>query len=171
MREILDMLYTLSATVEKQNQEIAELKELVKKLMAVEAAMPRVQSKRKETMVSWLAFSLLNSAPLADKSSSSTSSKHWVATSVNTRSGPHITLDISECDISLKERRFAEIQKHFQSCLQSHDEIKTVIMKDMNKDAKKDHRYFLFFYTEKDKKVVQIHMEKWLLSTFPRAFI
>lgn len=44
-------------------------------------------------------------------------------------------------------------------------------MKDMNKDAKKDHCYFLFFYTEKDKKAVQIHTGKWLLSAFPRAFI
>lgn len=44
------MLYTLSAIVEKENQEIAELKELVKKSMAVEAATPGVQPKRKETM-------------------------------------------------------------------------------------------------------------------------
>lgn len=103
------MLYTLSATVEKQNQEIAELKELVKKLMAVEAATPGVQPKGKETMAFRLALSLLNPAPLADKSSSSTSSKPRVAPLVNTRSGPHIILDISGCDISLKEREFVEI--------------------------------------------------------------
>lgn len=165
------MLHTLSATVKKQNQEIAELKELVKKSMAVEAAMPGVQSKGKETMASRLALSLLNPAPLADKSSSSISSKPRVAPSVNTRSGPHITLDISGCDISLKERGFAEIRKHFQSCLQSHKETKTVIMKGMNKDAKKDHRYFLFFHTEEDEKAARIHTRKWLLSAFPRAFI
>lgn len=172
MGEILNMLYTLSATVEKQNQEIAELKELVKKSMAVEEVMPGgVQPKGKETMASRLASSLLNPAPSANKSSSVTNSKPRVAPPVNTKSGPHITLDISGCDISIKERGFAEIRKHFQSCLQSHEETKTVIMKGMNKDAKKDHRYFLFFHTEEDEKAVRIHTGKWLLSAFPRAFI
>lgn len=38
MGEILDILHTLSATVEKQNQEIAELKELVRKSIVVNEA-------------------------------------------------------------------------------------------------------------------------------------
>lgn len=41
----------------------------------------------------------------------------------------------------------------------------------MNKDTKKDHRYFLFFHTEEEEKAARIHIGKWLLSAFPRAFI
>lgn len=41
----------------------------------------------------------------------------------------------------------------------------------MNKDTKKDHRYFLSFHTEEEEKAARIHIGKWLLSAFPRAFI
>lgn len=75
MREILDILYTLLAIVEKQNQEIAKLKEFVKKSIAIKAAMPEIQPKRKETIAFQLAFSLLNLTPLANKNFSSTNSK------------------------------------------------------------------------------------------------
>lgn len=66
--------------------------------------MPGVQPKGKETMASQLALSLLKPALLTNKSSSPASSKPQVAPSVNIRSGPHITLDISGCDVSIKER-------------------------------------------------------------------
>lgn len=171
MGEILDILYTLSTTVEKQNQEIAELKELVKKSIAVKETTPRVELKGKETMASRLTSSLSKPAPTTDKNPSVINSLSQVVPPVNTRSGPHITLDISGCDISIKERGFAEVRKHLQSCLQSHDETKAVVMKGMNKDAKKNHRYFIFFHKEEDEKAARIHVGKWLLSAFPRAFI
>ncbi len=49
---ILNILYTLSATVEKQNREIAELKELVKKSIAVKKAIPRVENQKEKKQ--WL---------------------------------------------------------------------------------------------------------------------
>lgn len=169
--EILDILHTLSATVEKQNQEIAELKELVRKSIVVNEATPRVQPKGKETMASRLASSLLKPATGIDKSLPPTNPESQAAPPVKTRSGPHITLDIGGCDILVKERGFAEIRKHLQSCLQSCEETKAVVLKGMNKDAKKDHRYFLFFQTEEDEKAVRIHIKKWLLLAFAGAFI
>lgn len=46
-----------------------------------------------------------------------------------------------------------------------------VVLKGMNKDAKKDHRYVFFFHTDGDKKVACIHTGQWLSITFPQAFI
>lgn len=64
-----------------------------------------------------------------------------------------------------------EIKRHLQSCLKSHEGTKTILLKGINKDAKKDHRYVLFFYTDEDKKVTCIHIGQWLFITFPQAFI
>lgn len=171
MREILDMLYTLSATVEKQNQEIAELKKFIKKSIVVEETTLVIQPKEKETMAFQLVALLLKLAPMTNKSLLSTSSKPCVAALVNNRSRPHVIVDISGCNISIKKRGFAKIRKHIQSSLQSHKQTKAVVIKGMNKNAKKNHCYFLFLSTKRDKKAVQYHIEKWLLSAFPQAFI
>lgn len=73
------------------------------------------------------------------------------------RGGPHLILDINGCSISFKERPFSEIKKHLQSCLQNYEETRTILLKGMNKGAKKDHRYVLLFHNEEDEKAARIH--------------
>ena len=38
----------------------------------------------------------------------------------------------------------------------------------MNKDNKKDHRFYLFFHTEDDEKKAHIYSENWLSTAFPQ---
>lgn len=172
MAEILDMLYTLSATVEKQNQEICELKELVKSSLQHTSKALSISSKSKETMATRL-FAAIRK-PASNSGNSSPTSNIFPASNISHelppaifRGEPHIILDIGGCDISLKERPFSEIKRHLQSCLQSHEGTKTVLLKGMNKDTKKDHRYVFFFYTDEDEKVTRIHTGQWLSITFP----
>ena len=87
------------------------------------------------------------------------------------KGGPHIILNINGCDISVKERPFSEIKKHLQSCLQNCKGTRTIVLKGMNKDPKKNHRYLLFFHTKNDEKAARIHIGRWLSLAFPRAFV
>ncbi len=41
----------------------------------------------------------------------------------------------------------------------------------MNKDAKKERWYLLFFHKEDDEKSAHIHIGRWLSLAFPRAFV
>lgn len=168
--EILDMLYTLSATVEKQNQEIFELKELVKESLQNAPKTALAPQKPKETMASRLSTSLQRSASSSDDTASTSNISRSTQPAVS-RGGPHVILDINGCDIPVKERSFSEIKKHLQSCLQNYEGTRTIVLKGINKDAKKDHRYVLFFHTEDDEKAARIHMGRWLSLAFPRAFV
>lgn len=168
--EILDMLCTLSATVEKQNQEISELKELVKQSLQNAPKTALVPQKPKETMASRLSASLQRPTSSSGDTASTSNTSRSTQPAVS-RGRPHVILDINGCDISVKERPFSEIKKHLQSCLQNYEGTRTVVLKGMNKGAKKDHRYVLFFHTEDDEKAARIHIGRWLSLAFPRAFV
>lgn len=170
IREILNMLYTLSATVEKQNQEIFELKELVKESLQSAPKTALAPQKPKVTMASRLSTSLQRSASSSDDTALTSNSSCSTQPAVS-RGRPHVILDINGCDISVKEQPFSEIKKHLQSCLQNYEGTRTIVLKRMNKDAKKDHRYVLFFHTKEDEKAACIHIGRWLSLAFPRAFV
>lgn len=151
MGEILDILYTLSATVEKQNQEICELKELVKNSLQNTSKTASAPQKPKESMATRLSAVVQKSASDSGNTTSTSNTPHS-PTPAFSRGGPHIFLDFNGCNISVKERPFLEIKKHLQSCLQSCEGTRTVVLKGMNKDAKKDHRYLLFFTQKRTRK-------------------
>lgn len=94
-----------------------------------------------------------------------------IVTPVNIRSKPYIIIDISRCNISIKKYRFGKIWKYSESCLQSYNEIKTVVIKYMNKNIKKDHCFFIFFYKKEDENAIRIYIKMWLLLAFSRKFI
>ena len=164
------MLYTLSATVEKRYQEISEPKELIKESLQNAPKTALAPQKPKETMASHLSTSLQRSASfLGDTTSTSITS--CITQPAVSRSRPNVILDINGCDISVKERSFSEIEKQLQSCLQNYKGASTIVLKEMNKDTKKDHRYMLFFHTEDDEKTARIHIGRWLSLAFSRAFV
>lgn len=134
------MLYTRSATVEKQNQEICELKELVKESLQIVPKTAVIPQKPKETMASRLSTSLQRSVSPSDDTASTSNTSRSTQPPVF-RCGSHVILDINGCDISVKERSFSKIKKHLQSCLRNYEGTRTSVLKGMNKDAKKDHRY------------------------------
>lgn len=123
-------------------------------------------------MTSWL---ILFSSKLATTTNKicllSTSYPNKVILSFNIRNRPYVILDINKYDISIKEYEFAKIQNHLQYCLHKYEEIKIVVIKDMNKDIKKGHHYFIFLHKKQDEKVAFIHVGKWLLSVFLKTFI
>lgn len=41
----------------------------------------------------------------------------------------------------------------------------------MNKDKKKEHRFFLFFYSNKDEKKARIYVGNWLSTAFLQGSI
>lgn len=109
---------------------------------------------------------LLKSITLANKNYFSIIFKSQIILSINIKGRFHIILDISGCDIFIKEQNFFNIQKYFLFYLQNHKKTKTVVLKDINKDIKKDYYYFIFFHIEKVKKAIKTHIRKWLLSAF-----
>ncbi|MCJ1347900.1 hypothetical protein MMC31_006130 [Peltigera leucophlebia] len=93
------------------------------------------------------------------------------ARSGQSRGGPSIVIDLSACDVQVKERTFLELRSHIEKSFLRFNETQYVVLKGMNKDGKKEHRFFLFFHTEDDEKKARIHGGNWLSTAFPRGNI
>lgn len=170
--EILNLVRELSISVEKQAREITEIKRL---LSFKETKNTNVQSSNSTpvtSMASWLVASIFNtpissSPPLIGVEPSNV----HAAKSQSPTLSPQMIIDLKACDIKLKGRPFAEIRNHIQSGIKAHNEIKEIVIKKMNKDAKNDHRYFLLLSTLEDKTRLRIYADKWLAILFPNAFL
>lgn len=66
---------------------------------------------------------------------------------------------------------FSNLRKYLESSLQGFNETQNVILKSINKDRKKEYRFFLFFNSDKDEKKARIHTSNWLSTTFLRGKI
>lgn len=96
-----------------------------------------IPQKPKETMDSRLSTSLQRSVSPSDDTGSTSNTSRSTQPPVF-RGGSYVILDINGCDISVEERSFSKIKKHLQSCLEG---TRTSVLKGMNKDAQRDHRY------------------------------
>lgn len=168
--DILGIVQELAKTVEKQTVEIQELKLLVKeaKNNQVKAA-PKSLAKT-SSMASHIAASLASGTASSGPSNKPSHNPNS-AQSVQSRGGPSIVIDLSACDVEVKECTSLELRSHIQNSLHNFNETQVITLKGMNKDGKKDHRFFLFFHTKDDEKKARIHAENWLSTAFPRGTI
>ena len=90
---------------------------------------------------------------------------------VQPRGGPNIVIDLSSCDVSVKERTFSSLLKHLDSSMKGFDETRNMVLKGMNKDWKRENRFFLFFNLEEDEKKPRIHASNWFSTAFPQGNI
>lgn len=166
--DILKVIKELAHTVEKRTTEILELKRLVEEKNSAKVA-PQPTSKSL-TMASHLATITL-AGPLPNSTPALSSQRPGPMKPVQLNSGSNIIVDLSACDVPVKERTFSELRKYLQSSLQGFEGTQKVVLKGMNKDGKKEHRFFLFFHSEKDEEKARIHAGNWLSIGFPRGYI
>ena len=170
MSEILKVVKNLSQIVDKQTLEIQELKKLVKgaNKKATEATL--VPVRESSTMASHLA-AVMAASPQPENVLLSAAPHQAQAKPAQPKGGPNLVIDLSDCDVSVKERTFLSLRKHLESSLQGFDETRNVVLKGMNKDGKREHRFFLFFNSDEDEKKARIHARNWLSTAFPRGNI
>lgn len=81
---------------------------------------------------------------------------------------PHLIVDMSNCAIAQKELSCSEVRAMLQSALKNQSLTIRVILRGLNKDAKNDHRYFVFFDSSKDARKARIH-DFWLTIPYHHA--
>ncbi len=162
---ILEVIQELTRTVE-----IQELKELVKGAKGDQVKVAQGSSAKTSTMASHIAANIAcntaaqeppHSAPLVQTS----------VRPVQPKGGSSIVIDLSACDMQVKERTLLEIRHHIEKSIQRFDKTRDIVLKGMNKDGKKEPRFFLFFYTKDGGKKARIHAGDWLSTAFPRGNI
>lgn len=65
--------------------------------------------------------------------------------------GPQIVLDLSQCRPESIQKPFAKIRQLFHTSITGNPGIEGINIKGMNKDAKREYRYFVFFNTPEDE--------------------
>ena len=168
--DILEVVQELSRTVEKQTVEIQELKKLLKGAKGDQVRMALGSSAKTSTMASHIAANIASNTA-AQEPPHSTPLVQASVRPLQSKGGPSIVIDLSVCDVQVKERSFLELRRYIEKCIQGFDETRDIVLKGMNKDGKKDHRFFLFFHTKDDEKKARIHSGNWLSTAFPRVII
>ena len=74
---------------------------------------------------------------------------------------PQIVLDLSQCEPESIQKPFAKIWQLFHASITSSQGTEGIKIKGMNKDAKREHRSFVFFNTPEDEAKARIH-NKWI---------
>lgn len=167
--DILGVVQGLVKTVEKQTVEIQELKRLVQEAKGDHVKAAQNSPRKISTMASHIAANIANGT--VSPGNVHKAAQKIPAQSDQSKGGPSIAIDLSACDVGVKERTFLELRSHIQKSFQRFDETQGLVLKGMNKDGKKDHRFFLFFHTEDDEKKARIHAGNWLSTAFPRGNI
>lgn len=158
IRELKELLYA-------QGEELIELKNMIKS-MAKDVSSTKDTSKKAESMASHLAS--LHSSNRQAPSEVSSSIIPPPFTSKSVAKGPQIALDLSQCEPESIQKPFAKIRQLFHTSITSSQGTEGIKIKGMNKDAKREHRYFVFFNTPEDEAKAQVH-NKWVSAHFPQA--
>ena len=153
--EILKVVKNLSQIVEKQTLKIQELKKLLKEAnkKATEVTPPPLR--KSPTIASHLAAVMATSPQPKNRLLSAITRQAQVKLA-QPRGGPSLVINLSDCDISAKERTFPSLCKHLESSLQDFDKTQNVVLKSMNKDEKREYRFFLIFNLDKNEKKAKI---------------
>ncbi len=123
-------------------------------------------------MACLLAASVVNTPTLSSSSPVITKSLIYSrASSQNSTFSFHITINLKTYNIKLKERMSAEIRNHVQSSIKTENKTQWIVVQEINKEAKSDHRYFLFLSSQEDKIKMRVNTNSWLSISFPNAFL
>ena len=82
--------------------------------------------------------------------------------------GPHLIVDFDKCESAQKELSCLEIRNSLQASLKAQAFTADVTLKGLNKDARKDHQYLVFFESSEDARKARIH-DSWVTIQYPHA--
>ncbi len=158
IQELKELLYA-------QEKELAELKTMIKSI-AKDVSSTKDTSKKAESMASHLA-----SLHCSDRQASPEIIPNPVSLPSPPKSvskDPQIVLDLSLCEPELIQKPFSEIRQVLHTSITESAGTEGIKVKGMNKDARKEHRYFVFFNTLEDETKARVH-NKWVSTHFPKA--
>lgn len=158
----------LKELVNSQVKELADLKSMIKGMAKDVLSTKDTSKKAESTMASHLASLHLSNRQTAPERNPGIAPIHSTPKSV--ASGSQIALDLSQCELEAIQKFFAEIQQIFHLSISTSQRTEGIKIKGMNKDAKREHRYFVFFHTPEDEAKARIH-NKWITSYFLQAKI
>lgn len=72
----------------------------------------------------------------------------------------HISLNLSQCAVSLNERPIKEIRYHLQVLLKASERTKAIDIRAKSRDNRKNYWYFVFVTTQAQEKLLQIHKDE-----------
>lgn len=75
-------------------------------------------------------------------------------------------IDLSNCDVFVKKCTFLNLYKHLESSLHGFDKMQNVVLKSINKNRKREYKFFLFFNSNKNKKKANIDAKNLLSIAF-----
>ena len=153
----------LKDMVEAQSKEISDIKKLLKKLSANTSAGPAI-SATTESMASHLGSLHASKAT----SPSPDNIGHAQNTPKPMRNGPHIALDLSQCKSENLQLSFSQIRAFFQTSIESNPGTKNIKIVGMNKDARREHHYYVIFQTKEEETLARVH-DQWVRLHFPQA--
>ncbi len=158
IRELKQLLYA-------QEKELVELKKMIKGI-AKYVSCTKDTSKKAESMASH--FSSPHSSNRQAQSETILNTIPPPSTPNSVAKSPQIILDLSKCEPESIQKLFAEIRQLFHTSITDSPGTKGIKIKGMNKDAKREHRYFVFFNTPEDKTKARVN-NKWVSIHFPEA--
>lgn len=165
--QIFQELQSLAKTVQDQTSYIKELEKKVDYLTVLVKKREKpaeVATKKMETMASRLtalATAKLDNNPknshmarLGDKSTGDLEK----AVPWKTRArGPHLIIDLEKCEQAQKDLTCQDLRRSLQVSLKAQIFTSDVSLKGLNRDAKRDHRYSVFFESSDDARKARIH--------------
>ncbi len=76
------------------------------------------------------------------------------------KTSSHISLDLSQCAVSLNEKPIKEIRNHLQVLLKASERTKAIDIRAISRDNRKDHRYFVLVTTQAQEELLRIHKDE-----------
>lgn len=176
--QIFQELQSLAKTVQDLTSYIKELEKKVEYLTVLvkKGEKPaEVATKKMDTMasrLSALATAKLDNNPknshmarLGDKSTGDL--EKAVSRKIPAR-GPHLIIDLEKCEQVQKDLTCQDLRRSLQVSLKAQTFTSDVTLKGLNRDAKRDHRYFVFFESSDDARKARIH-DSWVTIQYPHA--
>ena len=170
LSQILSKLDKLSETVETQTGYILALEKKIEELSAHSkgniqtAKANRAATKKIETMADRVAAmaATTNSPTNAIKTAVAPSnlgpSSNPTKVASLKKTGPHIIIDLAECEVSLNERPLKDIRIHLQSSIKNSNHTKAIEIQAMSRDNR-----------HAEENLLRIHTDEWLSKILPRA--
>ncbi len=158
IRELKELLYA-------QGKELVELKKMIKGI-AKDVSCTKDTSKKAEFMASYLVS--LHSSNRQAQLETISNTIPPPSPSKSIANGPQIILDLSQCEPESIQKPFAEIRQLFHTSITDSPSTEGIKIKGMNKNAKREYRYFVFINTLEDETKARVH-NKWVSTHFPEA--
>lgn len=159
----MKVIKNLLQIVDKQILKIQKLKNLVKKANKTATEAILIPVRESSTIASHL-VAVMAASPQPKNILLSAASHQAQAKPAQSKKRPKLVINLSNYNVSIKKRMFLSLRKYLKLSLQSFDKTQNMVLKSMNKNKKRKHRFFPFLIPIKIKKRLKYMQETGYLQ-------